>query len=153
MDSQEVGGDATRDEIVRLCGGNLAAVDLIYGAWARCEIWDDLVDKDKAVSPEQVNDLLLWALFELHRNPVYQAVPDLHLLLRVTISNWLASNVLSKGDEEDRATAYVLRCAPYDFFVGVILAVSGPAMADEAALFFRSFKGSELLAHYLKEKQ
>ena len=146
-----LGSADLRNDILRLCGGNDAAVDLIYGFWRRCEIWDDLVDQDKPVSPAEVNDLMLWALFEIQLNQVYQANPSLQFLLRLTIANWFASNILSAGDRDARATAYALRCSPYDFFVGVILAVSGPAAADEAALFFRSLRGAETIDSYLQE--
>lgn len=140
-------------EVLRLCSGNEAAVQLINGFWKRCEIWDDLVDQDKPVTPEQVNELVLWALFEIQLNPVYQANPALQFLLRVVVANWFASNVLERGDRDDRAAAYTLRCSPYDFFVGVILAVSGPVMADEAAIYFRSFKGAETIDSYLGEAE
>lgn len=142
--------DAVRAEVARLCGGNQDAVNLIYGFWNQCEIWDDLVDQDKPVSGDQVNDLILWALFDIQHNAVYQAAPALHVLLRVTIANWLTSNKLAAGNRDERATAYTLRCSPYDFFVGVVLIVSGPRMADEASLFFRSL-GSESLETYLAE--
>lgn len=137
-------------EILRLCSGNEAAVQLINGFWKRCEIWDDLVDQDKPVTPAEVNELVLWALFEIQLNPVYQANPALQLLLRVVVANWFASNVLERGDRDGKATSFALRCSPYDFFVGVVLTVSGAAMADEAALYFRSLKGAKTIDDYLE---
>lgn len=140
------------DEIARLCGGNGDAMDLIHSAWAACETWDDLVDRDKPVADAEINKLLIWALFGLQQNPVYRQHPPLALALRVTVSNWMAANRLERSaDREQLVTAYTLRCCPYDFFVAVILCVSGPEMADEAAHFFRSAPGPDTLDGFLAE--
>ena len=138
------------EAVSRLCGGNEDAVRLIAEVWAHVEIWDDLVDQDKPVAPEAVNALMTWAIFELPLNPIYQACPQLQLLFRVVVSNWLASNALEKRGQEGKARAYSLRCSPYDFFVGVVLIVSGARAADEAALFFRSLPTGESFEQYMK---
>lgn len=141
-----------RDEVSRLCQGVQPAIDLIHDAWSHCEVWDDLVDKDKDVSADQVNKLMKWALFDVHQNPVFQSTPQLHFLLRVVVANWLAANELEKSEiREERVTAYTLRCAPYDFFVGVVLAVSGGAAADEAARYFRSLPSPDRISEIIEQ--
>lgn len=140
-------------ELHRLCNDNQSAVDLIGQAWSACETWDDLIDRDKPVSEEDINKLVTWALFDVQQNQVYQDNPSLAFILRVTVSNWLASNKLEKSnDREQRITAYTLRCCPYDFFVAVVLCVSGPQMADEAAYFFRSSETPDTLENFLSER-
>lgn len=140
------------EEVSRLCQGVKAAIDLINDAWSLCEVWDDLVDKDKDVAADQVNRLMKWALFDVHQNPVFQGAPQLHFLLRVVVANWLAANEMEKSENrEERVTAYTLRCAPYDFFVGVVLAVSGGDMADEAARFFRSLPSPDRISQIIEQ--
>lgn len=136
--------------VATLCGGNEDAVRLIFDVWAQVETWDDLVDQDKPVAPQAVNSLMTWAIFELPLNPIYQTFPQLQFLFRVVVSNWFASNALEKRGSEGKARAYSLRCSPYDFFVGVVLIVSGAKAADDAALFFRSLPTGESFDQYMK---
>lgn len=139
-----------QERVVALCGGNNDAARLIFEVWHYVETWDDLVDQDKPVAPEAVNALMTWAIFELPLNPIYQAFPQLQFLFRVVVSNWFASNALEKRGAEGKARAYSLRCSPYDFFVGVVLIVSGAQAADDAALFFRSLPTGESFDQYMK---
>lgn len=139
-----------RAAVSTLCGGNDDAVRLIFDVWHYVETWDDLVDQDKPVEPQQVNALMTWAIFELPLNSIYRSFPELQFLFRVVVSNWFASNVLEKQGPEGRARAYSLRCSPYDFFVGVVLVTSGAKAADDAALFFRSLPTGERFDEYMK---
>lgn len=143
----------TDTEILELCAGNQDALRLIRGFWTFCEVWDDLVDQDKPVAPGTVNSAFVWAMFTLQENPVYRAHPGLAMALRVVISNWFAANRMEKsGDYDQTVVAYTLRCAPYDFFVAVVLAVAGPAAADAAALRFRAAPTpADSLPAYLNE--
>lgn len=143
---------SVREAVAALCGGNEDAVRLIDEVWHHVETWDDLVDQDKPVSPEAVNALLTWAIFELPLNPIYQAFPELQFLFRTVVSNWFAANVLERKGLEGKARAYSLRCSPYDFFVGVVFVTSGAKAADEAALFFRSLPTGETFDEYMKSE-
>jgi hypothetical protein len=141
-----------QEELMRLCGGDRDALSLINGFWSQCETWDDLVDKDVDTSAAAVNQMMIWAMFELPANPVYRAHPTLALVLRLTVANWFAANALEKTkSREDVVTAYTLRCSPFDFFVAVVMCVSGPAAADEAALLLRTSRGEDRLDAYLSE--
>jgi hypothetical protein len=138
--------------ILRLCGGNKDAAELIRGAWHLCEVWDDAIDGDKRKPDMQIHNAFMFAIFGLHRNPVWIKHPELEAALRLTIANWIAANDLEKSrDREHLVTAYTLRCSPYDFFVAVVLAVCGHAAAIEAARYFRGADTPDRLDAYLRE--
>jgi|GEM_PF-3287260 len=143
-----------RETITHLCGGNIAAAALIEGAWRAAEAWDHAHDGDP-VTHKMIDDAFLWAMFQLHDNPVYVEHPELRSALLVCIANWQAANQMeASNDREQQITAYILRSAPYDWMVAVVFAVTGSMdAAIEAALYFRRDVGTgyETLDQYLAE--
>lgn len=140
------------NEILRLCSGRKDALELIRMMWQIAEVWDDILDGDKRKPDDQINETFLWVLFGLGRNPIWREHAEVRAAARQAIGNWLVANRMEKsGDREQVITAYTLRCSPYDFFVSVVMAVSGAAMADEAALYFRSMPTADRLEDYLHE--
>lgn len=140
------------EKLNRFCFENADAVALIRGFWKMCVTWDHLVDKDEDVPAKLINEAFTWALFDAPVNPVYRQNPALIVVLRTVIANWFAANELQKAPtREQKITAYTLRCCPYDFFVAVVLCVSGPEMADEAALWFRGSPNDDRLEDFLRE--
>jgi hypothetical protein len=84
-------------------------VDLIYCG----HLWDDLIDKDKVRTDEEINDCFTAMLGRVPRNPFFQRhVQDLAPLMMSAILQWKDANKLeANGDENERAMAYMLRNA------------------------------------------
>jgi hypothetical protein len=75
-----------------------------------CEVFDDLVDKDKPVTEADLARTLFVCLTELPLNPFFdkykwQLVP----IIVTGINAWLDANRLEKGSQNDRVFSYVLR--------------------------------------------
>ncbi len=138
--------------ILDLVGGDADAAGLIHDFLNLCEVWDDAIDGEHKESAQSIHSAFEWALFGLQENMFYRNNPQLASSMRVCIANWKAANVLEKSPEPEHLhTAYTLRCAPYDFFVAVVLAASGPDAADKAALNFRGRLTGDSLDLYIQE--
>jgi hypothetical protein len=82
-------------------------------------LWDDLIDKDKPVSPEAINKAFWQALVELPRNRFYQEhFHDLIPCLMTAIQNWHAANGMEEtGSELDKEIAFILRSSYADIVI------------------------------------
>lgn len=86
------------------------AVRLCQNLFALTQVWDDLVDADKAVAPEDVNQAFWTALVELPQNPFYRRhAEQLQPVIRTALADWLDATVLETGTGHERTLAYVLR--------------------------------------------
>lgn len=94
----------------RVLLGNRDAVEFCEDLFAISQLWDDLVDGDKAVESETINAAFWCALVDLPNNPFYQMhFGTLQPLVQAAIVDWLDANDLEHGNYEARAAAYVLR--------------------------------------------
>jgi hypothetical protein len=142
------------EALLPLMGGNADAVALIRGFHRLCEVWDDHIDGERNEREPDVHAAFEWALFGLHSNAFWRAHQRaLETAMRLSIANWKAANVLEAFKESDDrlASAWVLRCSPYDFFVAVALCAGGQPAADRAALYFRGAASADTLAGYIAE--
>ncbi len=74
------------------------------------ELWDDLIDQDKTITPEAIHSAMLSALISLPLNPFYQRHSTyLTPLMIHAINAWQDANQLSQGTRSQRALAYTLR--------------------------------------------
>lgn len=101
--------------------GNPAAVKFIQDVGVIAETWDDLIDGDKPVGPDDINRAFLLALVELPSNPFYDA--HRHSLLPMLLAGanaWVDSTTYERStDLSQKAYAYVLR----DWYVEIVLLV------------------------------
>jgi hypothetical protein len=81
---------------------NLALMDVLH-------LWDDLIDGDKPVTPEDVHKAFRLALVVIPGNPFYRRHFDqLHPLIDPLILNWLTANDMeARGEQLD--IAWVIR--------------------------------------------
>lgn len=87
-----------------------AAIRFVLDVFEVCEVWDDLVDKDKPICNERINRAFATALIEINANPFYQRFyANISPVLLIGLNQWLDANKLDKGSKSDRALAYVLR--------------------------------------------
>jgi hypothetical protein len=57
-------------------GGNQDALNLFFMLADLSQIWDDLVDKDRDVSQQEINNAFLIALVYIPSNPFYQTIRE-----------------------------------------------------------------------------
>lgn len=139
--------------LFELCGGNAHAVALIRGAWKLAEVWDDCIDGEKNESDQAIDEAFCWALFGLSDNVFFQQHRmALRPAFMQAIAGWRAANQLERSSAADNLhTAYVLRCAPYQFFIAVVLAANGIEAATKAAVYFYGRPTADSLEAYMAE--
>jgi len=92
--------------------GDAEALALCDGLFRLTQIWDDLVDRDKAVAPEDVSRAFWLALVELPANPFFRRhEAELRPLLAACVTAWQDATELERGDGHERTLAFVLRDA------------------------------------------
>lgn len=90
--------------------GNQAAIDYVLGLNYVVELWDDLVDRDKERSDDEINAAFRISLLDIPTNPFFcQHAGQLVPLQRHIYLAWHDSNVLAKGNEHDRHMAFMLK--------------------------------------------
>ncbi|MEQ8504583.1 MAG: hypothetical protein RIB80_04605 [Rhodospirillales bacterium] len=118
-----------------------------------CELFDDLIDKDKPLEDGHVVRVLFGLLTEMPVNPFFdrwkaQLVP----LIITGINAWLDANELEQGDENDKVFAYVLRDWYMEFLSFVIYATRGREVMRELSMDVRRFfTHHETLEQYMEK--
>ncbi len=91
-------------------------------------LWDDMVDKDKKRSDQEINDAFTFALGEIPLNPYYPAV---YHMIRNAMIQWECSNVLVNGTDDDKFTGFLIRNALMEIVHYLIFLVGGQEWARE----------------------
>jgi len=94
-------------------GGNQDALNMYKAFINLAHVWDDLIDKDKEVTNEQVNTAFLTCLVYLPANPFYRSIQDQILPMWITVvSAYETANFFEKNkDEHGVEIAHTLRYA------------------------------------------
>jgi hypothetical protein len=94
-------------------GGNQDALNLFFMLVDLVQTWDDLVDKDREVSQQEVNNAFLIALVYIPSNPFYQAIREQITPMWMTvISAFEVANKFEQDkDEHGLEIAHNLRFA------------------------------------------
>lgn len=101
----------TEQELLRHClKDNIEAITLCSKLAQVCQVWDDLIDKDKVVPPEVINEVFWMVLIDIPCNSFYRThFAQLVTIIGAIINDWLDSNTLEKGSKNEKILAYVLR--------------------------------------------
>lgn len=145
----------TYEECLALVKGDRAAADFIHCAVDVLHFWDDLVDRDKVLSDDAVNQAMHKALIVLPRNPFYaQNFSVLNTVLMNSITNWMVANKFERdGGEYERRIAYILRSSYVDLITSAALIVGGPVWAVEVGGKIRHYAHKETYEGYLSNLQ
>lgn len=101
---------ARRNQKLMEWTGDKFAVSFIIQFSDACELFDDLIDKDKPILDEHVTRVLFVLLTEMPLNPFFDRNKVQLIPVIVTgINAWLDANTLEKGSDNDKVFAYVLR--------------------------------------------
>lgn len=134
-----------------VCRDEAAARDFLLAIHDIAHVWDDLIDKDKQLSDDQINDAFFKALVVIPNNPFYrQHFGALQPLVVTAILNWLTANKLEDaGSEDDKRIAFVTRSAYTDLITYVAMLVGGPGWAVQQGPEIRRFVHAEGYEAYL----
>ena len=83
-------------------GGNKDALNLFFMLVDLVQTWDDLVDKDREVSQQEVNNAFLVALVYIPSNPFYQTIREQITPMWMTVIS--AFEVANKFEQEKMST-------------------------------------------------
>jgi exosortase/archaeosortase len=117
------------------------------------EIFDDLVDQDKAVSRQDLAHAAFSAIYHIPANPFFNANRATLLPIMFTATNaWLDSNELANGDETEKAIAYTLKGLGVDVLLACVSITRGIGYLREVSADIRRvFMAHQSFAEYCKE--
>jgi hypothetical protein len=146
---------AQRDELLLSWVQDIHAVRLIVLLGETAEVWDDLIDADKPVSADCLNQLFTALLTELPLNPFFDRFKvQITPLILVGINAWHDANALERGSDNDKAIAYVLRDWYTELIMFIMCITRGYTTMREHSLEIRRFFSQhESLAAYMEKLQ
>jgi hypothetical protein len=120
--------------------GDPHAIAFILICSDACELFDDLIDKDKPLEETHVVRVLFSLFTELPVNPFFDAYKHQLIPVMITgINAWLDANALERGTENDKVFAYVLRDWYMEIICFVIYLLRGRAYMRQTSLEVRHF--------------
>lgn len=134
-----------------LCG-NADAVRFIEDIHRIVELWDDLIDRDREPSPDEINSGFAAALIGLPRNPFYMRhFGALSPILESAIDHWHIANDLERGGTSDGLhTSFILRCGIFALTVQAAKIVGGAEWARTVGNEIYQ-AGTDTFSEYLAE--
>jgi len=114
-------------------GGNQDALNMYRMLVDLAHVWDDLVDKDKALTEAEVNNAFLICLLWLPANPFYRSIQQDVAPMWLTVVS--AYNTANRFEREKEAhgieIAHTLRYAAGTIVNYMVIACVGLARAEE----------------------
>jgi hypothetical protein len=132
--------------------GDPYAIDFIILMGDVAEVWDDLIDQDKSVKPEDVNRIFSSLLVDLPLNSFFDKNKLMLMPLVITVINaWQDANELEKGSDNDKIVAYTLRDYLFELLFFVIYLTRGNDYLRTVSVEIRKFfTEHETFAQYLR---
>jgi hypothetical protein len=129
------------------------AVRFIIDFGDTCELFDDMIDRDKPIEDDHIVRVLFKVLTEIPLNPFFDHYKNQLIPIIVTgINAWLDSNTLENGSDNDKVFAYVLRDWYMEFVAYVVYLTRGRDYMRDISMDIRQFfTHHETLEEY-KEK-
>lgn len=142
-----------KEKILAFCSNNEDAVRLIFELHHFFCIWDDVIDQDKKLSDNELNQAFIWALFGMECNPFYAANKEIIKAAMLNcISLWLVANKFESTKKEELLhQSFVMRCSPYNLYATIVLLTGGISNQTKAIEYFYSLNKDDSLALYLNE--
>jgi hypothetical protein len=114
-------------------GGNQDALNLYHMFVDLAHTWDDLVDRDKPVSQDAINNAFLICLAYMPANPFYQQIQQAVLPMWLTVvSAYQTANKFEQDkDEHGLEIAHTLRYAAGNIIAYAVHVCVGPEKAKE----------------------
>jgi purine-cytosine permease-like protein len=128
-------------------GGNQDALNMYRAFVNLAHTWDDMVDRDKPVSADDINRAFLTCLVYLPANPFYRAIQDQIMpMWLVVVSSYETANAFEKAkDPHGIEIAHSLRYAAGNIIAYAVHVCLGAEKAKEVlpevwkAMFYERF--------------
>lgn len=133
--------------------GNASALDLYERLVFIAHSWDDLVDRDRDISPDVVNALVMNLLLHLPQNECFRRFEtEIRVLLLCGATSYMAANIMEKsGDKHKVEIAHYLRYAVSQVAVFLVSALNGVDKAPAIIAEAMTQMIPERIEDYLKE--
>lgn len=143
------------DRLLEILKGDRPALDMVIMLQLIVNVWDDLIDKDVAVTDEQINQAFWYCLSGIPTNPFYlKHAYSLHPVIQTGIFNWFAANKMERNkDGMGREIAHVLRYSITDVIVMMAYLVGGYEWAEQHAAEIKLMTQKNPLSDYLAEME
>lgn len=140
------------DDLLRWMKGDKSAADYVEMMCSIAHTWDDLIDKDKDVSDDDINKLFCDVLIALPQNAFYKKhFEHLNPVLANSISNWLVATKLERqGGDHERSIAFILRSSYVDLVTQAALLLGDQKWACEVGIEVRRFTHHETYGGYIE---
>jgi hypothetical protein len=142
-----------RDQQLREWVGDESAVRFFLDFSHFIEIYDDLVDRDKPISAEDINSALFAVLCYMPSNPFFlQHRLTLTPLIFTCINAWADANEFQSGTVSEKALAYGLKGNAVEVLLSIISITRGVEyMRSVSAEIRRIVMAHETFEEYLEE--
>lgn len=131
--------------------GNEDAVHFVVRVFRALHVWDDLIDKDKPITDDEIHAVFWDLLIGLPADQFYRA--HMHVLSGTivnAVTNWHIANTLERnGNDKDKSIAFILRGSYIDLLSASALLVGGIDWAREIGPAIRRWAHEETFEEYL----
>ena len=112
--------------IAEITEGNPAAYDFLWRFWNFMHVYDDLLDRDKPVLPEEAIRELLAFVSAISFNPFYlENRQSLFTMLVMVCNRNLVGDAWKSGTMEQRVLSPAVRCGDLDLYAHVAYLCGG----------------------------
>jgi len=113
------------------------------------QVWDDMIDGDKAVDKEAINSVFWNILVAMPGNSFYrQNVDSITPIIMQSITDWHVANALEDGSEHEQSIAFVLRDSVSALLIHCATLIGGYKWARQVAPEIRKAIHNETLEDY-----
>jgi hypothetical protein len=131
--------------------GDAEATVFVVRVFRALHVWDDLIDKDKNVTDDEIHAVFWDLLIALPSDPFYRA--HLQLLSSTLVNaviNWRIANKMEReGDDKDKSIAFILRGAYIDVLSAAAFIVGGIEWVNKIGPDIRRWAHEETFDEYL----
>jgi hypothetical protein len=144
--------DNEQEFISYVLRGDAEAIEFCNIVFHAGQVWDDLIDGDRSVARETINNTFRNILVALPANRFYLAnVHTLTPAISMIIHDWLDANELEVGDDHEKSISFVLRDTGSSLLVMCAELVGGYGWARSVAAEIRRHAYEETLEDYKRE--
>jgi len=131
--------------------GNPEAIQFVVRVFRALHVWDDLIDRDKPLTDDEINSVFWDLLVVLPTDPFYtRNIALLSSTLVNAIINWHVANKLEReGDDKDKSIAFILRGAYIDLLSASAFIVGGMQWAQKIGPAIRRWAHEETFDEYM----
>lgn len=95
---------------------NESAVIFALNTWDVVQMWDDLVDQDKSIDPQEADKIMEWLVIGIHYNTFFNNSKAYLLpIMQLIMSSWRTANSF-EVEKQQLDKAYILRAMLWGLF-------------------------------------